>query len=187
MPTMLNINFDPFPNLSTERLALRRMHDSDLDELLYLRSHLNIMKYIPRPLAATREDAYRIMKKVNDLILANEAITWGMVLKNEAGLIGTIGYVRMAKEHFRAEIGYLLHDGYQGKGLMQEALTAVINYGFGVMKLHSVEAVVDPQNAASIKLLERNEFIKEAHFKEHEFFEGRFIDSVVYSRRASIT
>jgi ribosomal-protein-alanine N-acetyltransferase len=55
---------------------------------------------------------------------------------------------------------------YHGKGIMQEALTPVLEYGFNIMKLHTVEADADPENAPSIKLLERNKFVKEAHFKK---------------------
>ena len=56
-----------------------------------------------------------------------------------------------------------------------------VNYGFQVMKLHSIEAIIDPDNHASAKVLEKNGFIKEAHLKENEFFDGRFLDSVIYS------
>jgi ribosomal-protein-alanine N-acetyltransferase len=50
------------------------------------------------------------------------------------------------------------------------------------MKLHSIEAVIDPENAASEKVLQKNGFVKEAHLKENEFYDGTFIDSVIYSR-----
>jgi ribosomal-protein-alanine N-acetyltransferase len=64
---------------------------------------------------------------------------------------------------------------------MSEAMDAVLNYGFNAMRLHSLEANVDPANAASIKLLEKKGFLKEAHLKENVFFNGRFIDSAIYS------
>jgi ribosomal-protein-alanine N-acetyltransferase len=50
------------------------------------------------------------------------------------------------------------------------------------MVLHSTEAIIDPKNKASERVLEKAGFIKEAHFKENEFFDGKFIDSVVYSK-----
>ena len=62
----------------------------------------------------------------------------------------------MKKESYRAELGYALHPDYHGKGIMQETMKEVLDYGFKIMKLHSVEANVNPENAASIKLLERN-------------------------------
>ena len=90
-------------------------------------------------------------------------------------MIGTIGYWRIVKEHYRAEIGYLIATEQQGKGLMQEAISATLQYGFSEMKLHSVEANVNPNNPASIKLLERNHFIREAYFKENYFSNGKIV------------
>jgi ribosomal-protein-alanine N-acetyltransferase len=49
------------------------------------------------------------------------------------------------------------------------------------MKLHSIEANVNPNNLSSIKLLERNNFIREGYFKENYFFNGKFSDSAIYS------
>lgn len=64
---------------------------------------------------------------------------------------------------------------------MQEALSAILAYGFTIMKLHSVEARVNPLNEPSIKLLERNNFIREGLFKEDYFYNGKFLDTAVYS------
>jgi ribosomal-protein-alanine N-acetyltransferase len=69
-----------------------------------------------------------------------------------------------------------------GKEIASEAVGIVVEFGFNEMKLHSIEAVIDPRNSASEKVLQKNGFIKEAHLKENEFFEGEFIDSVIYSR-----
>ncbi|MGE5859464.1 MAG: GNAT family N-acetyltransferase, partial [Ignavibacteria bacterium] len=56
-----------------------------------------------------------------------------------------------------------------------------LNYGFKVMNLHSIEANVNPDNKASIRLLERNNFTREAYFKENYFYNGKFLDSAIYS------
>ncbi len=64
---------------------------------------------------------------------------------------------------------------------MQEAILTILDYGFKIMKLHSVEANVNPNNAASIKLLERNNFIREAYHKENYYYNGKFLDSAIYS------
>jgi ribosomal-protein-alanine N-acetyltransferase len=69
----------------------------------------------------------------------------------------------------------------QGKGIMQEALSAVLNYGFELLKLHSVEANVNPNNVSSIKLLERNGFVREAYFKENYYYNNQFLDTAIYS------
>lgn len=178
---MSTINYNPFPNLETDRLQLRRVDENDVNEIFALRSNPETMKYIPRPLVKTIEDALEHIAMIDSKIENNEGINWAITVKGKPKLIGLIGYYRIRPEHFRAEIGYMLLPEFNGKGIISEALKEVVNYGFKVMKLHSVEAVIDPGNYGSEKVLEKNGFIKEAHFKENEFFEGRFLDSVFYS------
>ncbi len=178
---MLSVNFHPFPILQTERLVLRRITPADAADLFVLRTDGNVMRFIPRPLAETIADVLQLIQTIDDGTHRNETINWAIALQADNKLIGTIGFVRMSLASHRAEVGYLLHPQYQGKGIMQEALARIIQYGFHDMKLHSIEAVIDPKNTASAKLLERNNFVKEAYFKENCFFEGKFLDSVHYS------
>ena len=139
------------------------------------------MQYIDRPRPASLEEIKPFIQKVNDMIDGNEGISWAMTLKNEPKLIGHISFHRIIKEHYRAEVGYVMHPEHYGRGIMTEALQAVLYYGFSSMGLHSVEAIVNPGNSASIKLLERNNFIREAYFREDFFWQGKFLDSAVYS------
>lgn len=178
---MLDINFSPFQNLETERLYLRRVTKEDVNEIFALRSDQEVMKYIPRPLVKTEEEALAHIAMIDEKIDSNEGINWAITLKGNPKLIGIIGHYRIRPEHFRAEIGYMLLPEYQGKGIISEAINEVVNYGFEVMKLHSIEAIIDPENFASEKVLQKNGFVKEAHLKENEFYDGRFLDTVIYS------
>ncbi|TRX20530.1 GNAT family N-acetyltransferase [Flavobacterium franklandianum] len=178
---MLDINFSPFHNLETERLLLRRLANEDVNEILALRSDQEVMKYIPRPLAKTNEEALAHIAMINEKIDSNEGINWAITLKGNPRLIGIIGHYRIRPEHFRAEIGYMLLPVYNGNGIISEAIKEVVNYGFEVMKLHSIEAIIDPENFASERVLQKNGFLKEAHLKENEYYEGRFLDTVIYS------
>ena len=178
---MLAINFSPFPNLETERLFLRRVDVKDVNEIIALRSNPETMKYIPRPLVKTIEDALEHIAMMDTKIENNEGINWAITQKGNPKLIGVIGHYRIKPEHYRAEIGYMLLPEFSGKGIISEAVKEVVKYGFKGMQLHSIEAVIDPENNASAKVLEKNGFVKEAHLKENEFFEGRFLDSVIYS------
>jgi ribosomal-protein-alanine N-acetyltransferase len=179
---MLTVNFHPFPILETPRLLLRRLTIDDAPGVFRLRSNAETMKYIPRPLAQTIDDALTHVALIESKIENNEGINWAITLKDNPDFIGLIGNFRILPEHYRAEIGYMLLPEFQGKGLISEAIDAVVQYGFNVMKLHSIEAVIDPGNGASAKVLEKNQFEKEAHLKENEFYNGRFIDTVIYSR-----
>lgn len=180
---MLELNFSPFPEITTARLLLRRTTARDAAEIFFLRSDEDVMKYIDRPRATSLQDAEDFLDLVNKSVDANEGISWGIALTGSPSkLIGYIGYWRMKKEHYRAEIGYALHPAYWKKGMMKEAILAVLDYGFNKMQLHSVEANINADNSASAAILEATGFIKEAHFKEDFFFDGMFRDTIIYSK-----
>lgn len=178
---MSDFSFPPFKVLTTERLLLRKITIDDANEMFALRSNPEIMKYIPREMPKTVEDAIKHIEFMEDLLLKNECMNWAICLKENNVLIGNIGYFRMQPENHRAEIGYMLSPDFHGKGIMQEALTEIIRYGFNEIKLHSIEAVTDPENSSSWMLLEKNGFIREGHFKEDTFWQGKYLDSYVYS------
>jgi ribosomal-protein-alanine N-acetyltransferase len=178
---MLQINFNPFPVIETERLVLRRIQEQDVAEILFLRSDENVMRYIDRPRATTKEEAMAMIEKFWKLEQDNEGINWAISLKEDGKLIGTICLFNFAKEHYRGELGYLLHPAHHGKGIMQEAVKPVLDYGFKQLQLHTIEANVNSDNEASIKVLVRNKFVREAYFKENYFYNGKFMDTGVYS------
>ncbi len=178
---MLELNFKPFPTLETERMVIRRITKKDVDDLFFLRTNEETMTYLDRAKAASTEEVKDLIRKIDTGIKQNTAIGWGISLKNHTELIGTISYHRIEKEHYRAEVGYMLKPAYWKQGLISEALKKVIDYGFNHMKLHSIEANVNPNNAGSIMLLEKMGFVKEAHFKENYYYNGQFLDSVIYS------
>ena len=178
---MLSLQFKPFPTLQTERLMLRTISLDDASELFKLRSDRSVMQFIGRPLARSVDDASTLIKNLINLLDQNNAITWAISLASNPRLIGTIGFVNVAKEHYRAEIGYLLSPDFQKMGIMREAITKAIDYGFHSMHLHSIEAIVNPRNQASIRLLNSCGFIREAYFKENYYFDGNFLDSAIYS------
>ena len=179
---MLTINFSPFPILETERLTLRRVLPSDVKEMFELRSNPETMKYIPRPLLTNHEEALAHIQMMEDKIETNEGINWAITIKGDDKMLGVIGHYRIKPEHYRAEVGYMILPEYHGKGITTEAVQCVVDYGFNTMQLHSIEGVIDPENEASERVLQKCGFVKEAHFKENEFYDGKFIDAVVYSK-----
>ncbi|MEP6952409.1 MAG: GNAT family protein [Ginsengibacter sp.] len=180
---MPELNFSPFPEIKTERLLLRRMTEQDVSEIFFLRSDKEAMEFIDRPIALSMKDAQRFLDIINNSLNTNDGITWGITMKENPGkLIGTIGYHKIKKEHYRAEIGYMLNPSFWRKGIMKEAIFAVLDFGFNMMNLHSIEAHINAGNGASSGVLEATGFIKEAHFKEDFFFDGTFRDTIIYSR-----
>jgi ribosomal-protein-alanine N-acetyltransferase len=89
--------------------------------------------------------------------------------------VGTICYFNFSSDQPTAEVGYELHPSHQHKGIMQEALTTVLHYGFRVLQLKSVTAFPTVDNVSSIRLLERNGFKREDDDQEQEGNLVRFI------------
>ena len=154
---------------------------TDALELFRMRSDEAVMQFLDRPRLQSEAEAADFLKKVMAQEECNEAVTWAISLKGETKMIGNICFWQIQKEHYRAEVGYMLHAEHHGKGLMHEALSSVVDYGFREMGLHSVQANVNPANVASIKLLEKNGFQREAYFKENYYYDGKFLDSAIYS------
>jgi ribosomal-protein-alanine N-acetyltransferase len=179
---MVTISFQPFPVLETERLLLRAISDADTEQVYLLRSDPASMKYLGKAPLQNKEQALDLIKKIQISHQSNEGITWAITLKDEPGkLIGTGGFWKIIKEHYRAEIGYMLLPDYFNKGYMSEALLQMIDYAFNAMNLHSIEANINPNNLASEAILIKAGFVKEAYFKENFYYNGNFEDSAIYS------
>ncbi len=178
---MLQLNFTPFPVLTTERLMLRKLTVDDAPEMFFLRADPEVLKFIDREPAKSVVEAIEFINMVNKILETNEGITWAIVQKGSPKIIGNICFWNVQKDNCRAELGYVLHPDWQGMGIMTEAVQSVLKYGFSVMKLHSIEAHVHPANCSSVRVLERNGFVREAYFRENYYFRGQFLDSAVYS------
>jgi ribosomal-protein-alanine N-acetyltransferase len=180
---MLDLNFTPFPELKTERLLLRKLVKTDAKEMFFLRSNEDVLRFLGREPTTSVEEAEEFIDRINKNIDTNESILWGIAFSNDPlAVIGTICFWNIKPEHYRGEIGYLLHPDQWRKGIMKEAINAVLDYGFDVVGFHSIEASLSSRNIASSTVLERTGFVKEGHFKESYYFRGEFDDAVVYSK-----
>lgn len=178
---MLRLYFDPFPELTSDRLRLDAIVENDRHALLFLRSDPGVMQYIDRPRAGGMEDIRQFIELIHVELKEGKGIAWAIRLRESPELIGYIGFWRTQHAHYRSEVGYALHPDHQGKGLAREALEAVIAFGFNQMGLHSIEANINPGNDASRQLLLRCGFVKEAYFRQNFYFNGQFLDSEIYS------
>ncbi len=161
-------NFLPYPELKTNRLILRCLDKTDEEEVFFFRSDPRILEYLDRPPAKDIEEARAHIEMILNGIRNGEWIDWSITLAGKNQLIGSIGLWNISLEENRAEIGYALHPDYQGKGIMNEATKAVIDYGFKKMKLKTIVANLSPYNLNSITLLEKNNFQKGPIKKDSE-------------------
>jgi len=163
---MTELNFTPFPALTTKRLWLRELRLNDAPEMFIQRSHPEIRKYIKKAPAANIGEAIEFIERMLRQQKNNETITWAITLQGEQKLIGSICLWNIEKESRLAEVGYSLHPDYFGKGIMTEALTAIMAYGFRDMDLHRMDAYTNKNNKASLRLLEKNNFKRNLEFEK---------------------
>ena len=181
---MLVLDLSPFPVLRTERLVLREVRRTDAQALFDMRSDERVMRYIGRTRANSMADVEELIDRIQNEQRANTSISWVLTLHGQDTMIGTIGYYRLKPEHYRGEVGYMLHPAHWRTGLMREALEAVVSCGFNRLGFHSIEADTDPLNLASNGLLAACGFVREGLFRENFYWEGVFRDSAVWSRLA---
>ncbi|HYJ63373.1 MAG TPA: GNAT family N-acetyltransferase [Parafilimonas sp.] len=166
---MAERNFNPFPVLKTERLTLRQLVSSDANEIFALRSNDNVNKYLNRKPAKSIDDAKTFIETINKNIQRNDSIYWAITLTGTNKLIGTICLFNLSDDNFKAEIGYELLPDFQGKGIMQEAASKVIDFGIRHIGLNLIEACTHSENQNSTRLLEK------FNFKKNGAGEGNFM------------
>lgn len=176
--------FKNFPRLETESLILREITMADAEWYLDHFSRREIVRGqgfpAPKGMNGAREE---LQLHFVDLFKNRNGFRWGIEKKGEEGLIGSCGYYKWLKPDGRqAEIGYDLSPQYWGQGIMTEALTAIIDFGFGRMKLNRIELLALPGNERSIGLAKKLGFKKEGVLREHGFDEKmQAVDEVIFS------
>ena len=174
---------EAFPTLSTSRLVLRELTLDDAEFWKRTFSDPEVIELTayepPKDLEAAKAEVLRYAIRPFRM---GRGIRWGIALREDPNLIGTLGYHEWVREGgHHARVGYELLAEYRSRGFMTEAMTAILDYGFDAMKLHRVEAQIEPINLPSIRLAERLGFRRDGILRENTFFRGRFIDDAVYS------
>ncbi|MCB0707468.1 MAG: GNAT family N-acetyltransferase [Saprospiraceae bacterium] len=155
-------NLKTFPILTTERLTLRQLSDSDVQEVFLLRSDALINKYLDRQPSKTLEDALKFIEQVKD----NSLSYWAITQKGNEKLVGTICLYDVSEELKKCEIGYELLSEHQGKGIMREAAKEVIAYSVQTLGLKTIDAYTHKDNQSSTNLLKALKFNPTARIDE---------------------
>jgi ribosomal-protein-alanine N-acetyltransferase len=178
---MVNNPSQPFPYLQTPRLDLRRITRKDRQAILQLFGDEAVVRYMDIAPLATLGEAQEIVDWAHNLFEQSQGLRWGIVRRGASVLIGTCGYHNWDHRSRRAEVGYDLVPVWWGQGLMHEALNAALAYGFEEMALNRVQAMVHPDNARSIHLLQRLGFTLEGVLREWRLHRGQFWDEICFS------
>lgn len=176
--------FPEFPVLETERLVLREITMDDLDWYMEHFSRPEMIEGQGFPGPESREVAEKELHQyIVDLFKNRDGFRWGVTLKGDPRLIGSLGFYKWVRPSgHMAETGYDLDREHWGKGVMSEAMRAMIDFGFERMRLTRIEAIVYVSNRNSWGMLERLGFRREGILRSRGVtIDGAIVDDTMYS------
>ena len=166
--------------LRTKRLVLRPFGEGDAEALFAIYRDPEVCRYLPRPawpdIGLARD---RIAKDLAGMV-SREYVRFAIQRSEDGTIVGDCCLFSLNAQCRRAEIGYSQLRSAWGNGYINEALHALIEFGFAQLDLNRIEADIDPRNLASAKSLERLGFVKEGHLRERWIVEGEVSDTGLY-------
>jgi [ribosomal protein S5]-alanine N-acetyltransferase len=169
-------SFRAFPTLTTKRLFLRETLLSDARAVLEVLQDEEVCRFYNLTPLVDIEQARHIIASRRERFESGQGIRWAIATPEDNVVIGSCGYVHWAREWRKAELGYDLARSWWGQGLMTEALAEIIRYGFERMGLNRIEALVVPENVASLRVLEKLGFSREGLLREVGYWKGAHHD-----------
>ncbi|HSS40026.1 MAG TPA: GNAT family protein [Polyangia bacterium] len=159
------------PALAGGRIVLRPVDDADAPSILTIFGDPEVVRYWSSPPLPDLRAAGAFLDEMQEDFFRRRSFHWGIAEaqsgSSEAGpLIGTCSLGALSFRHRRAEVGFVLRRDRWGQGLAADALAVLFGFCFGRLGLHRLEADVDPENARSLRLLEKLGFQREGRLRE---------------------
>lgn len=166
----------------TQRLVARRFDPRDLEAFVAMRADSQVARYQSWETFSEAEG-----REFLDWVSKRNPgepgwFQFALEDKSSGTFIGDCGLRIMESDHRLAQIGYTIAPPHWNKGYASEAVAALTAYAFATFPLHRVTASADPRNEGSLRVLEKSGYVKEAHFRQSEWFKGEWADDVIYAR-----
>lgn len=171
-----------YKTLETERLILRGLNPSMMNFIFENHVKSEIMAMLGH--RSEQEYEKELFKYKNGYAAYNRSF-WLFLLidRHSDKIIGRAGIHNWNQEHRRGELGYVMvEEAFKRLGLMSEAVSTIIDFGFTEMNLHRLEALVGLNNTASHRILQKNGFEREGILRSHYYMNGKFEDSVILAK-----
>ena len=169
------------PTLETERLILRKMVLNDAEAVFAYASNSEVSRYTLWETHRSIEDSRAFLEFATQKYENGGEPDWGIVYRGNGCLVGACGLVNWEAEHARAEVGFVLSREYWGRGLMSEAVQAILRFGFERMNLNRIEARCIAENAASARVMEKAGMFYEGTLRQREYIKGAYRDIKLYA------
>ena len=168
--------FSRLPVIETERLILRKLTMRDASDMFRYCQDKEVARHVLWEAHTSILETRAYIRYNLYQYRSGEPASWGIVLRETNRVVGTIGYMSYNADNSTVEIGYSLAREQWSKGLMTEALLAVIGETFRTLKVHRIEAMHFTDNPASGRVMEKCGLIHEGHMRERICCKGVFRD-----------
>jgi [ribosomal protein S5]-alanine N-acetyltransferase len=170
----------PTPTLRTARLCLRPFTRADTTALFALHSNSDVLRYWDAPAWTERERAVRFIAACRQMAQDGTGARLAIDRLCDQAFIGWCALTRWNPDYRSASLGYCLDDAAWGHGYATEAARALLQWSFDTLNLNRVQAETDTRNAASARVLEKLNFMREGTLREDCVVNGEVSDSWVY-------
>ncbi|MEZ5978496.1 MAG: GNAT family protein [Planctomycetota bacterium] len=170
---------DRLPTLAGATHELRWMEDRHAQDVFALFAHSEVVRYWSSPAMTDPVQGADHVRSVHELFAQRHLFEWGVFESGSDVLVGTATVFKLDGSHRRAEVGYALRRDLWGRGIGTEVVGIELRFCFETLGLHRVEADVDPENAGSLRVLERHGFRREGLLRERWIQGGVWCDSIV--------
>lgn len=177
---------EPLPLVEGEGVYLRAPQMADFPEWAALREASRAFLSPWEPTwphdDLTRSAFRRRLKRYAEDLRSDQAYPFFLFSKEENVLVGGLTLANIRRGVAQAgSLGYWMGERYAGRGHMAAAVTALIPFSFGTLRLHRLEAACIPTNVASIRLLEKTGFTREGFAREYLCINGTWQDHLLYA------
>ncbi len=168
--------------LRTSRLLLREFRADDHAAVHAFAGDAEVTRYTDWGPNSTQDTTAFLTEVVQDAnALPRHRFGLAVVEQEQGTLIGSIELQVTSTSHGRAELGYVLHRQWWGRGYAGEAAAALLRFGFDDLGLHKVSATCDPRNKASARVLTKIGMRREGHLRDHLHLRGQWHDRLLYA------
>lgn len=169
------------PELTTPRLLLRRLAMHDAADIYHYSRDAEVARHVLWDAHRSIGDSRAYIRYMLRRYRNREPASWAIEYAQTGEVIGTIGFMWIQGDNSAAEVGYSLSRDYWNRGIMTEALKAVIAHGFGAMNLNRIEAQHETTNPASGAVMRKCGMVREGTLRQRLYNKGRYVDVELYA------
>jgi len=169
------------PELNTKRLLLRKINLKDARDIFEYAQVKDATSHVPWDPHKSIQDSRAFIKFATEQFTAGSSIIWGIEVKKEKKLIGTIDLRGWRTTNNCGEIGYVISNKYWNMGFITEALKAVIKFGFEKLQLNRIESHCEEENIGSWHVMEKAGMKYEGTLREKIFMKEKYRSMKMYS------